>query len=567
MLHFKHQFTPYETPRLSDQHDPFTRVLGVHANGHDASISIVENGDLVEIIEFERVFREKHCRWNVLHERYENYIDWAFGEYGLGRDIDAVALHLHYFGSEPREYHELVQEKAVSALRRKLPNAHYLQLNHHLCHAASGYFTSPFDEAIVLSIDGHGNDGSSLGFHARGNEIKYVRGWPFSLGRAYSALGNIIGGIYSKDGNAAGKVMGLTAYGTIIEDWKPAIRKFIKLYTGIRSEASPLFWEASVADGVFALPGHGVITGRDDFEGPEDVAAQNFATTFQAVWSEVVQEMVREMVSLTGVNKICLVGGCALNATTNYDILNMSEISSAHFVPFPNDEGLSAGAALYTFYSYQNETWTARKNGVVSPYLGVPILDIDELDKYAAARNKEPAKISAESLAKLIAAGKKVGLMQGNSEAGPRALGNRSILADPRNADIKDIINEQIKGREWFRPFAPVVRKGEQDRYFEMAGESPYMSIIAPVREEWKSQLPGITHADGTARVQTVDKELNPFLWELLGWFEQQTGVGVLLNTSFNGRGQPIYARIREALELLDTTNLDALYVNGYLFE
>ena len=559
----------YHAPRIapSVRAKPFRKILGIHANGHDANASVVMDGTVTEVIEFERVFGEKHCRLNVLHPRFDRYMDWLFNEHRVGTDFDAVALHLHNFGSEPREYVEMVQMRAVEVISRYLPAAHYLQLSHHLCHAASAYFTSPFDDAVILSFDGHGDDGSTVGFHAKGGALDYVRGWPFSMGRAYSALSNIIGGIHAKDGNAAGKVMGLTAYGKVVPEWTAAIQRFITSYTGLRSEFSPLYWEAGVADGQFVLPGFGAIEGKGAFNGPEDPKAQNFAATYQYVWSSIVQDIVRELIVTTGTKRVCLAGGCALNATTNYDVLHMPEVEDLHLIPNPSDCGLSVGAALYTAYTYQGTAWTGSPQRFTSPYLGLPILDIADLDRLAAERGGKRLVQPATELAKIIAEGTKIGLMQGRAEVGPRALGNRSILCDPRRADMKDLINQQIKGREWYRPFAPVVREGEQDRYFVMPRPAPYMSFIADVRSEWRDHVPAIVHADGTARVQTVTADQNPFLWELLGAYEKETGIGMLLNTSFNGRGEPIYSRIVEALNLLDTTDLDGVCVEGVLFQ
>jgi carbamoyltransferase len=562
-------FIPYEAPRrqLADGDEPFRRILGLHLNGHDTSASVVVDGKLVEVIEYERVIREKHCRLNVLHPRYEKFMSWLFNDYGMDPAFDAVALHLHTFGSEPREYYAQVQSRAVEVAQQYIPSAHFLQLNHHLCHASSSYFTSPFGDAAILSIDGHGNDGSAIGFVADGSNVRYVKGWPYSLGRAYSALSNIIGGIYAKDGNAAGKVMGLTAYGKIREDWKAPIRRFITTYTGIRSEFSPLFWEASVADGVFDLPGYGPVLGKSAFKGPEDLMAQDFAATYQDVWSEVVQDMVRELLSETGKSRICLVGGCALNAATNFDILQMPEVADIHLVPHPSDMGISAGAALYAAHAYQGSVWTGATEKYMSAYLGVPILDRNSLEAVANDRAAERLAAPALRLAKMVASGAKLGIMNGRSELGPRALGNRSIICDPRNPDMKDIINNQIKGREWYRPFAPVVREGDQNRYFFMTQPAPYMSFIAHVRPEWADRIPSVVHADGTARVQTVSQEQNPFLWHLIEAFEKETGVGILLNTSFNGQGEPVMARISEALSLLDGTDLDAVFIEGYLFQ
>jgi carbamoyltransferase len=567
-LHHAHSFPEYSIPRLfkTNSHKKFQRILGVHVNGHDTSVSIVENGKLIEIIELERVFREKHYRVNVLHPRYSKMLDWLFNEYKLDANFDAVAIHIHHYGSEPREHYSEVQKITVQYLKKFIPDAHYLQLSHHLCHASSSYFCSPFDKACILSFDGHGDDGSTIGFYAEGNRISYVKGWSYSMGRAYSALSNIIGGIQSEDGNSAGKVMGLTGYGKVIKNWIEPVKQFIYSYQGVRSEFSPQFWEASVADGVFDLPGYGVVAGKNTFGGPDLEISQNFATTFQHCWTDIVKEMIFELIRETGCKNVCLVGGCALNAAANYEILNMPEVEDLHLIPHPNDEGLSAGAALYAYYAYQNIDWKGSKERYFSPYIGLPVLDINDLPLHVEQRRARKLNDCFSELSALLANGMKIGVIQGNSEIGPRALGNRSIICDPRDPDMKDKLNRDVKGREWYRPFAPFVKLENQSRYFNIDVPVPYMSVIGYVLPEFKNIIPSVIHADGTARVQTVSQELNPFLWGLLNSFEELTGVGVLLNTSLNGKGEPIISRLSEALKILDTTELDAIYCDDYLF-
>ena len=566
-LHHAMEFPPPLAPKLADKGlPPFHRILGVHINGHDTSVAVVENGILTEVIELERVFREKHYRVNVLHPRFEKTLSWLFDEYKLDTSFDAVAIHIHYYGSESPEHFRNIQDTTVAGLSKYIPDAHYVQLNHHLCHASSSYFTSPFDKACILSYDGHGNDGATEAFLADGNQLSYLRSWPYSMGRAYSALSNIIGGIHSHDGNSAGKVMGLTAYGTVNENWIEPIKKFIRSYQGVRSEFSPQFWEASVADGVFDLPGFGAVAGKNTFDGPESKISQDFAASFQHSWTEVVKEMVLEIIEQTGCNDVCIVGGCALNAATNYEILQLPQVNRLHLVPHPNDDGISVGAALYCYYAYQGNAWNGASEDYFSPYLGVPVLDKEELPVIANQRKSRFLKEPFPLLAKMIAEGKIIGVIQGRSELGPRALGNRSLICDPRNPNMKDKLNNQIKGREWYRPFAPFVQEGKQLEYFNLNVPAPYMSYIGYVNPKWLGKLPSITHADNTARVQTVTKQ-QTFLWELLEEFEAQTGVGVLLNTSFNGQGEPIVTRISEALALLDNTDLDAVYSDGWLFE
>ena len=547
------------TPRLEiTPKSPRKKILGIHIGGHDSSFAVINEGRVEEIIEFERVFGEKKYRVFPESIRFDKVLKWAFEEYGLSRDFDAVALHIGYF-------RDGLLEIAIEKIKKYLPNAHYLKLNHHLCHASSVYFTSNFNESVILSYDGYGNDGSTITFTAKGNKIDYIKDWKFRLGTAYRALGSIIGGISSPDNHTAGKTMGLTAYGKVIQKWKTPIKTFIKTYIPIRDQVAD--WEPSVADGVFYLPGFGAIIGENTFKGPTDKLAQDFATTFQKCWTEITLDIVKETIRDTGISNFCIAGGASLNATTNYYITKLKEVKNTHFIPNPNDCGLAMGAALYYYYSYQNIEWKGYPDKFFSPYKGLPILDADKFNffikKYKGIKLENPTK----DLAEYISKGKIVGVLQGLSEIGPRALGNRSFLCDPRQADMKDTLNQKVKGREWYRPFAPVVRECDQKEYFDVSIPVPYMSIIGFVKSLWKDKIPAVTHVDGSARLQTISKEQNEFLWDLLGEFKKITNIGVLLNTSFNGRGKPILDTYKEAFLLLETTELDAVYSNGWLFK
>jgi len=236
---------------------------------------------------------------------------------------------------------------------------------------------------------------------------------------------------------------------------------------------------------------------------------------------------------------------------------NMEKISIPVFVPVnPNDCGLSFG-----MLALQEPPATKVK----ITYNGFGILDSAELPNYVSKYNA--AKIGTKALARMIHAGKIVGVMRGNSECGARALGNRSILCNPAIADMKEVLNSKVKFREFYRPFAPMVKAQDANKYFIFEGESEFMSYAPEVRIEYKTKMPSVVHADGTARLQTVTEEQNDFIYELLCRMEAINGIGVLLNTSFNVRGYPILTTIADALEVLNTTGLDAVYIEGYLFE
>lgn len=541
--------------KREDRHH-IRRVLGLHTSGHDSAAAIVEDGEVLEVIEFERVFREKRCRIFPGSMRFDRALEWLFRDYGVDPQFDLIAVQTNCF-------REQAFETAIARLDDFTKTSRHLLLNHHLCHAASAYFTSPFSSAVILSYDGIGNDGTTVGFLARGSRLEYTKSWPCTLGMAYRALGSIIGGISEFDNHTAGKTMGLTAYGSVVEEWKEPIKHFIRNYWPLREEVAS--WEPTVADGAFFLEGFGPVSGRNTFGGPQSAAGQDFAKTFQVCWTELVLECIRELVETTGCRNLCITGGAALNAVTNRAILDMPELDSVHFIPNCNDAGIAMGAALYGYYGWRQQPWRGAREPF-SPFKGVPILDRNEVSAYAASRGATKLSKPVRDLAKILADGHIIGILQGRSEVGPRALGNRSIVCDPRDPIMKNVLNERVKGREWFRPFAPVVRIEDLREYFDLEVPLPYMSAVGFTRERWRGQLGAITHVDGSARVQTVSCEQNRFLWELLAEMKRLTSVGVLLNTSFNGKGEPMITQLKDALRLLDTTGLEDVYCDGWLF-
>lgn len=533
---------------------PPGRIFGIHACGHDAGVAVVDQGAVAEVVEFERVFGEKRYRIYPDSERFERAFTWLFEAYGLESTFDGIALL-----RMPRD----LQNIALRKLSRFLPLRSVATFNHHHAHAAAAYFTSPFEESAILSFDSRGNDGSTVAFHARGSRIDYVKRWPLSLGKAYTALGQIIGGIHESDLEIAGKTMGLTGYGEVIPAWIDAIRNFILSYRPRRDEIAR--WEPAIADGQCFLAGFGPVIGRNTFGGPTESSAKNFAATFQECWSQIVLELVRKTIAMTNCRNLCVTGGGALNALTNRRILEMHEVQAIHFIPNPNDAGLAMGAALQLYFADSNPRYAGSPDPP-DPYIGLPILDEADIASAARLWGAERLREPCAELAQMLAAGTLVGIVHGRSEAGPRALGNRSILCDARSTNARDVLNQEIKQREWYRPFAPVVRAEDQVIYFDIDMPVPYMSVAAKVRSEWIGRLPAVTHIDGTARIQTVTRESNAFLWQLLSEFRELTGTGVLLNTSFNVNGGPMIATLNQGLKILGNSALDAVYCHGWLF-
>jgi carbamoyltransferase len=285
----------------------------------------------------------------------------------------------------------------------------------------------------------------------------------------------------------------------------------------------------------------------------EGQEAWDLAKTSQIAFEEITLELIKPFLDEYPNIPLIMVGGCALNILFNTRL--KEELDRPVFVPpNPNDCGIASGLLLSKMKP---------ERAIDLTYAGIPILDEENLWS-VLEHNWRSEPLNIDNLVDFIISGKIVGVARGNSEHGPRALGNRSIICDPTKPDMKDILNAKVKHREWYRPFAPVVRLEDVSKYFEFEGESRWMGFCPKVREEWRETLVSITHVDGTARVQTVTKEQNPWLYDLLTKFEEKTGVGVLLNTSFNVDGKPILSTLRDALEVYNKTELDALVLQNY---
>ena len=301
------------------------------------------------------------------------------------------------------------------------------------------------------------------------------------------------------------------------------------------------------------------------FDSPNNNIGQSFVKAFQTVWTEIILELIDEW------NKeydyLCLTGGCALNGITNYEIVKKWGWKNVHLIPNPSDCGLAIGAALKVYWDKTDKTFNGYR-GYYNPYIGEDLFDEEDFEIYL--KNYPHRKIADNKvkmiLAKLLHEGKIVGLIQGRCEIGPRALGNRSILCNPLIKDMREILNKKIKHREWFRPFAPVCTYEDANKFFTAEGEICYMSVICYTRKEYRKILPSVTHVDGTARLQTIIRENNPFLYDLLKEFEVFSGYPILLNTSLNPKGEPILNYLKGALEMLKTTEMDYIVYKNVLF-
>jgi len=343
-----------------------------------------------------------------------------------------------------------------------------------------------------------------------------------------------------------GKMMGLASYGNVREEWLEPLTKFFLTQMNGLTYQKPL---AILGDEIgLVFDSKNRINGKD---------GQDLAASVQKAWEEVFLSYAKPFMKDWPDYPIILTGGCALNIILNTRI--KEEFNKEVFIgPNPNDCGLAAGMLLNNIRPEEPADLT---------YSGLKLLDIDTISEYIQnAHYCLSSFLDNDKVVEDLVKGKIVGVARGRSEHGPRALGNRSVLCNPQIPDMKDILNAKVKGREYYRPFAPVVRLEDVNKYFEFEGEARWMSFCPKVRKEYRDKLSGITHIDGTARVQTITSEQNPWLYEILTKMDKETGIGVLLNTSFNVAGKPILNTVRDAFDIFWRKELDALIIEDYYF-
>ena len=337
--------------------------------------------------------------------------------------------------------------------------------------------------------------------------------------------------------------MGLQSYGQVHEEWKEKLKEYYT-YTPWWRDVDHRSREMIKEFGLH-------LNGANQLEGQESF---DLAATSQAVFEDLVLENVHDIMESHPGLPICITGGCALNIVLNTKIGEKYN-RKVYVAPNSSDCGLSVG--ILAAHVKPQEPWDVT-------YAGTEVLDKSLLLRYVHHRHGQKADLAR--MADDLVNHRILGVVQGRSEHGPRALGNRSIICNPIGKDAKDIINARVKHREWYRPFAPIVRLEDVSEYFEFEGESRWMNFCPLVKQEYLDKIPAITHVDKTARVQTITKEQNPLMYDLLTEFKAKTGIGVLLNTSFNVDGQPILSTIAEAFEVFDKTELDRLYILGFYF-
>ncbi|HSF44320.1 MAG TPA: carbamoyltransferase C-terminal domain-containing protein [Thermoanaerobaculia bacterium] len=567
-----------------------TRVLGLSAYHADASAAAVVDGRFVAGVEEERFRRIKH--WAGFPERALRFcLDEAGGDLGA---VSALAV-----ARQPRAY--LVRKAALAlshpkSLRRALGRAQNLRqvasleeriavafggktpplhaVEHHLAHVASAFFCSPFEEAMCLTVDGFGDFVSTMMAVGRGNSIEILDRvhFPHSLGLFYTAVTQFLG--FPGFGDEY-KVMGLAAYGEPsfagkLEEVVPArpdgtFRLDLRYFRHL-SEGVDMTWEDGEPSlGTVYTPALAELLGPERRPGDELTQRhKDLAASLQKVYEDRFFALVRALQERTGMKSLALAGGCAMNSLANGRLFARTDVQDVYIQAAAGDAGTSLGAALYVHHAVLG----GPRNGFVMEhsYWGPAYGEEEVRRAIAAAVLPSEVRIEtvrdedrlADETAGAIARGDVVGWYQGRSEWGPRALGNRSILADPRRGDMKDVLNLKIKRRESFRPFAPSILEERTGDWFTISYPDPFMIKVYPIRPEKRPEIPAVTHVDGTGRLQTVSKRANPRYWKLISAFERRTGVPIVLNTSFN-ENEPIVNTPAEALDCFLRTRMDRL--------
>jgi len=554
-------------------------ALGIVCYGlHESAAVLIDGGRVVAAAEEERFSRRKFDNGFPTHAiafclqqagiSSKELIAVGFGFAPKRRKFSKAVYFVRHF---PKSLHLLGSRigvlRQMLSIKREIRDrlgfaGPVLPLNHHLCHAASAFFASPFQEASILNLDGVGDWEACWMGTGKGDILKTVAtiNWPFSLGHIYSAFTEYLGFQSFSDEY---RVMGLSSFGDPIP------------YAAAMAE---IFWPTPTGYDVdlsyFDFPtGHIPRYGKKlvDLFGPplspgdQEIPAnyRNVAASLQTQLQVVVCHLARMVVNRTGLRKMCLAGGVALNCAANGRLLADGIVEDLYVPPCASDSGTALGAA---YCALQAVTGQLQREALTTALLGPEYADA-EIEKVFVSRGLQWQQIDdpAACAAQLLRDGKVIGWFQGRLEFGHRALGARSILADPRRADMKDIINSKVKFREPFRPFAPSVLEERVAEFFHCDRKVPFMTETYAVRDEKKHLIPAVTHIDGTARIQTVSRTENPRYWSLLKHFDDLTGIPLVLNTSFNVKGQPIVNTPDEAVETFLKTDIDALFCGSFV--
>jgi carbamoyltransferase len=588
-------------------------IVGISAYYHDSAAALIRDGEIVAAAQEERFSRKKHDAGFP-----SNAIQYCLDEAGVSlSDVEYIVFYDKpllkferlietYLAYAPKGFRSFLKampvwlkeklylkkiltkelEKFIASPDSKLPKILFTE--HHQAHAASAFYPSPFEKAAVMCLDGVGEWAASSVWLGEQNKLtpQWEIDFPHSLGLLYSAFTYYAG---FKVNSGEYKLMGLAPYG------KPVFKDMIlenlldlkedgtfRLDMSYFNYAAGLTMTNRKFDSLFGGPPRKAETEISQRE-------MDIAASIQAVTEEIVLRLARTVKKELNVDYLCLAGGVALNCVANGKLIRAGIFKDIWIQPAAGDAGGALGAALSVWHDYLgNERLVNPNDSMKGSYIG-PSYDTKAIEQSLKSVNANYQFVKDDALftkvAGLIADGNVIGWMQGRMEFGPRALGARSIIGDPRNTKMQSIMNLKIKYRESFRPFAPIVKADSVSDYFEHTGKSPYMLIVAPVNESIRyamtdeqeqlfgidklniprSELAAVTHVDYSARLQTVHEETNPRLNHLLEAFEEQTGCAVLVNTSFNVRGEPIVNTPEDAWRCFMRTEMDYLVIENYI--
>ena len=573
-----------------------TYILGINAYHADSSAAIFRDGHLIAATEEERFKRTKH--WAGFPEEA---IQFCLREAGISvEELDYIAIgrdpkakffkKVLFVTSNPgAAFHNIrerfLNSRKVSTLEKEFirifpgTNEDHLRskirnIEHHRAHLASAFFASPFDEAALLSVDGSGDFTTTMIGHGKGNTIEVLDSvdFPHSLGLFYTSLTQYLGFPHYGDEY---KIMGLAPYG------KPVYKEKIKQM--IRIQPNGLF---KLDLSYFNIHQNNIISYSDDHrpvvaplfsrkvedmlgktrQGHEELTQhhKDIATSVQHVTEEVIMHLLGQVQLRTGLTNVCVAGGVAQNSVANGKITSRTKFQNVYIPSAGHDAGLSMGSALYLHNQILKKE---RVPAIWSAFTGAYYTN-EDIENILKKYSLNSRKYSEEELYKrtvdCLVSGGVVGWFQGRAEFGPRALGARSILADPRRGDAKELLNSKIKRRESFRPFAPSILEEYVGEYFEITDRVPFMEKVFPVKEDKRAMIPAVTHVDGTGRLQSVNKDISPRYYALINEFKNTTGVPVLLNTSFN-ENEPIVNSPEHAIDCFLRTNMDMLVLENWV--
>jgi carbamoyltransferase len=509
--------------------------LGFHGS-HNATLALSYKDKIIEVVEVERFISKKNAALYFYHSPPHPV--------NIVKEIDSYFRAKYNFECYDNVVFNSVDEDQF-LFHKVLKYNHLVPCNHHVAHACGAFYQSPYSEALVISFDGGSDEGFFNVYLIKRGEIpEKIYSGKKDYAVSYMASGHFISAIKTEDdiykGNLVypGKLMGYVGYGKYRSDYADKLKEFYcESVTDNVVDAVDRFVEK------FGMEWEDYFSVRD---------GKDLATTNQIVFEELFLEEVKPFLDQYKSLPVVLTGGCALNIVNNTKLARSREV---FIPPNPSDVGIAIGCLLSIIRPLKQ---------VDTTYVGSPVWDRMELARHLYERN--PVECNPKMIAEKIIDGEIIGIVRGGSEHGPRALGNRSLICDATNPLMKDYLNKYVKNREMFRPFSPIVRLEDLNKYFDWTKESRHMTFSPEVRSEYRELLSSVTHVDGTARIQTVTADQNDFIYQILTEMHRMRGNGIILNTSFNVAGKPILNTYKEAFDVLDNRPISGLILEDYYF-